>query len=55
MTRPVYCQRAVRERHNWLHGQALKAFYGHYRLLDYDPANTITKVSDSPFWVKIVN
>jgi hypothetical protein len=40
---------------NWLQGNALKAFYAHYRLLTYDPENTITKVSDSPFWVKIVN
>ncbi|MFI6294838.1 DNRLRE domain-containing protein [Nonomuraea sp. NPDC050790] len=50
-----YSVQGVRQTHNEDHGDALKAFYGHYRLLDYDPENTITKVSDSPFWVKIVN
>lgn len=50
-----YSITGVRETHNQLHGDALKAFYGHYRLLDYDPVNTITKTSDSPFWVKIVD
>jgi hypothetical protein len=50
-----YSIQGVREDRNQDHGDALKAFYGHYRLLDYDPENTITKVSDSPFWVKIVD
>lgn len=50
-----YSVRGVRADHNWKHGDALKAFYGHYRLLTYDPVNTITKVSDSPFWVKIAD
>jgi hypothetical protein len=50
-----YSIQGVRQDHNEDHGDALKAFYGHYRLLDYDPENTITRVSDSPFWVKIVN
>ncbi|MEU0516735.1 hypothetical protein [Streptosporangium sp. NPDC006007] len=50
-----YSVQGVRKEHNWLHGAALKAFYGHYRLLTYDPVNTITRVSDSPFWVKIVD
>ncbi|MFI6884978.1 DNRLRE domain-containing protein [Streptosporangium canum] len=49
-----YSIQGVRKDHNEDHGDALKAFYGHYRLLDYDPDNTITKISDSPFWVKIV-
>ncbi|MFI7051527.1 hypothetical protein ACIBLB_05665 [Streptosporangium canum] len=50
-----YSIQGVRKDHNEDHGDALKAFYGHYRLLDYDPDNTITKIGDSPFWVKIVN
>ena len=50
-----YSVQGVRAGHNWKHGDALKVFYGHYRLLTYDPVNTITKVSDSPFWVKIVD
>ncbi|MEU6719619.1 hypothetical protein ABZ897_49875 [Nonomuraea sp. NPDC046802] len=50
-----YSIQGVHEDHNQDHGDALKAFYGHYRLLDYDPENTITKVSDSPFWVRITN
>lgn len=50
-----YSVRAVYASHNDLHGRALKAFYGHYRLLYYDPNNTPTKTSDSPFWVKIAN
>ncbi|WP_218671210.1 hypothetical protein [Microbispora sp. GKU 823] len=50
-----YSVQGVRKSHNLLHGKLLKAFYGHYRLLTYDPVDTITKVSDSPFWVKIVD
>ncbi|MEO3876181.1 NucA/NucB deoxyribonuclease domain-containing protein [Nonomuraea sp. B12E4] len=50
-----YSVQAVRYRHNNLHGKALAMFYGYYRLLNYDPVNTLTKTSDSPFWVKIVD
>jgi hypothetical protein len=47
--------RAVYTSYNKNHGDALQAFYGQYRLITYDPEKTPTKVSDSPFWVKIVD
>ncbi|MER5421845.1 DNRLRE domain-containing protein [Streptosporangium roseum] len=50
-----YSVQAVRYSHNRLHGTALQMFYGYYRLLNYDPVKTLTKTSDSPFWVKIVD
>ncbi|WP_442945910.1 NucA/NucB deoxyribonuclease domain-containing protein [Nonomuraea sp. LPB2021202275-12-8] len=50
-----YSVQAVRYSHNRLHGTALQMFYGYYRLLNYDPVNTLTKTSDSPFWVKTVD
>ncbi|WP_170223437.1 NucA/NucB deoxyribonuclease domain-containing protein [Nonomuraea turkmeniaca] len=50
-----YSVRAVHTSYNENHGDALQAFYGQYRLITYDPENTPTKVSDSPFWVKIVD
>ncbi|WP_433365714.1 NucA/NucB deoxyribonuclease domain-containing protein [Streptosporangium sp. CA-115845] len=50
-----YSVRAVYTSYNQNHGDALQAFYGEYRLITYDPEKTPTKVSDSPFWVKIVD
>ncbi len=50
-----YSVRAVHTSYNQKHGDALMAFYGQYRLITYDPEKTPTKVSDSPFWVKIVD
>ncbi|MGW0808197.1 NucA/NucB deoxyribonuclease domain-containing protein [Nonomuraea sp. NPDC002799] len=50
-----YSVQEVRYRHNNVHGKALAMFSGYYRLLTYDPVNTLTKTSDSPFWVKIVD
>ncbi|MBB5082291.1 NucA/NucB deoxyribonuclease domain-containing protein [Nonomuraea endophytica] len=49
-----YSVQAVFTSYNARHGEALQAFYSQYRLLTYGPVNTITKVSDSPFWVQIV-
>nr|WP_062340588.1 DNRLRE domain-containing protein [Herbidospora sakaeratensis] len=50
-----YSVRAVHTSYNQNHGDALQAFYGQYRVIPYDPERTPTKVSDNPFWVKIVD
>ncbi|MFE3455839.1 DNRLRE domain-containing protein [Nonomuraea sp. NPDC059194] len=50
-----YSVKAVFTSHNDRHGTALSIFYGAYRVIKYDPEKTPVKVSDNPFWVRIVD